>query len=99
MIRHIVMWDFKEEFDSEQNHKNALKIKAELEALPSIINGVISIEVIIEPLLSNNSDIMLNSLFDSEEALSNYQKNPHHNLVAKFIGCVTTNRRCIDYVD
>ncbi len=99
MVRHIVMWDFKDEYSDEEKRNNAIKIKTELETLATLISGVISIEVIINPLTSSNSDMMLNSLFDSEEDLNAYQENPHHIAAAKFVRLVTTNRRCIDYIE
>lgn len=99
MIRHIVMWSFKDGFTEDENISNAQKIKSGLEALTSEVEGVISLEVIISPLKSSNRDIVLNSLFENEESLAAYQSHPSHALIGNFIGTVTVNRSCIDYVE
>lgn len=97
MVRHIVMWDLKEGFTSEERKINLDRIKSDVENLKNIIEGVISLEVIINPLDGSNRDIMLNSVFKHEEALKNYQTHPEHVNAGKFIGEVTCNRACMDY--
>lgn len=99
MIRHIVVWNFKKECSNEEKINYANKIKKDLEALKNIINGISSIEVIINPLKTSNCDIMLNSVFDSEVSLQNYQEHPDHKKVGEFIKTVLTDRKCIDYIE
>lgn len=99
MIRHIVMWNFKDGFTQEENIRNARKVKAELEGLSSTIYGIVSLEVIISTLASSNRDVVLNSLFISEEALANYQIHPDHVRVSGYVGTVMMNRSCIDYLE
>ncbi len=50
MVKHIVMWNFKE--DVPEGEKKAIKEKAkkELEALVGVVPGLISAFVITEPL-------------------------------------------------
>ena len=97
MIRHIVMWNFKEDFTNEENIQIAQKIKKELEALPAKIEGIVSLEVNLSPLKSSDRDLFLNSLFTSEAALANYQTHPEHVRVGTYVKTVLTNRTCIDY--
>lgn len=99
MIRHIVSWNFKEEFTLEENKKHALKMKKDLEALKDKIPGIISLNVIIDMLPGSNHDIALYSLFESEEALAAYQPHPEHVKVSNWVGTVVKNRACIDFVE
>lgn len=98
MLRHIVTWNYKDGFSEAENKENALKIKQGLEAL-IYIGGVVEIQVHINALASSNKDIVLNSLFESEEALANYQVHPEHKKIGAFIGFATQNRACIDYYE
>ena len=97
MVRHIVVWNYREGFSKEQNIENAREIKNDLENLINVIDGIVSIKVEIEPLPSSSADIILNSLFESAQALSNYQIHSAHKLIAEFVKTVTQNRMCIDY--
>ncbi|MEK4424678.1 Dabb family protein [Solibacillus sp. FSL K6-1523] len=97
MIRHIVMWNHKEEFNNEQKAMNAKNVKDELESLTKVINGIISLNVTINPLSSSNREVILDSLFESEEDLQKYQIHPEHVRVSQFVGTVLNNRACIDF--
>lgn len=94
MIKHIILWNFQENRGSEEDK---LKIKNGLEELKSKIPGIIDIEVITNPIAGSNADIMLNSTFESLEALNNYQIHEEHVKVASFVRSVTCNRMCMDY--
>jgi len=93
------MWNFKEEFTEEENIKNARKIKMELEALPSKIEGVVSLKVTVSTLKSGNRTVVLNSLFIDEEALKNYVIHPEHVRVGGFVRAAFTDRACADYIE
>lgn len=99
MVRHIVMWNYKEGLTAEENRRNAQKIKEELEGLVPVIPGVISLRVLTERLPSGGRDLLLDSLFESEEALQSYQVHPEHIRVSGFIGSVTQDRFCVDFRD
>ncbi|WP_099205496.1 Dabb family protein [Scatolibacter rhodanostii] len=99
MVRHIVMWNFKEGFTAEQKKQYAERIKTELEALADVVPGVVSVEVVTQPLTSSNRELVLNSLFESAEALANYQTHPDHVKAGQFIGSVAMDRTCGDYVE
>ena len=88
MIKHIILWNFQEGKGSEEDK---LKIKNGLEALKD------KIEVITKPVAGSNAEIMLNSTFESVEALNNYQVHEEHVKVATFVRSVTCNRMCMDY--
>lgn len=97
MIRHIVFWKHDEKFTEQERANNASTIKQSLEVLKNTIPGIISIKVITDPLPSSSGDVILDSLFSSEEALKAYQVHPDHVKVASFVGSVMTDRKCIDY--
>lgn len=99
MVRHIVMWNFVEGFTHEENMANAKKVKEILEALPSKIDGIVSLEVIINPIDTSNRAVILNSLFENEEALANYSPHPEHVNAGKFVRSVLTDRACADFIE
>ena len=99
MIRHMVSWRFKEGFSDEEKRHYAQKMKADLEALKTVIPGILLLEVIIDVLPSSNQDVLLNSLFESAEALAAYQPHPSHASVSKWVGTVMQDRTCIDFVE
>ena len=94
MLRHIVLWNLK---DGEKK-ENALKIKAILEALKDCIEEIVEIKVHINELATSNMDIMLDSLFENEEALGAYKIHPEHVLAGEFISKVTHNRVAFDFI-
>ncbi|MDO5793392.1 MAG: Dabb family protein [Turicibacter sp.] len=94
MIKHIILWNFQEGKGSEENK---LKIKNGLEELKNKIPGIVEIEVITNPIAGSNAEIILNSTFESVDALNNYQIHEEHVKVATFVKSVTCNRMCMDY--
>lgn len=94
MVKHIILWNFK---DNRGSEKDKYKIKVGLESLIDKIPGIVNIKVIDTPILGSNADIMLDSTFETEEALENYQVHEEHIKVATFVRSVTCNRRCMDY--
>jgi heme-degrading monooxygenase HmoA len=93
------MWNYADGNTSEQNTENARKMKDLLEELPGLIDGIVELKVQINTLSGSNRDIMLDSLFEDEDALSAYIKHPEHKRVGQFVRAVTKDRACIDYVD
>jgi hypothetical protein len=99
MVRHIVCWDFKSGFSKEENRENALKIKKELESLKTQISGIVEIRAFVDLLATSNRNFVLNSLFESEQALADYQVHPEHKRIGSFINSVMENKVCLDFVD
>jgi len=97
MIRHIVMWNWKEELSEQERIENGLRVKNELEALSQTIPGVVSLEFVTATEDSSNRHVVLNSLFSDGEALANYQVHPDHVKAGQFIKTVLTDRICADY--
>lgn len=61
-------------------------LKEELEGAKSKIKEIITIEVIIAPLRSGSSDVILLSEFDSVETLETYQVHKEHLRECDFVG-------------
>lgn len=97
MVKHIVLWNFKEELSEQEKKEAAARIKKELEAVKEQVSGVISIDVVTDSLASSNKDIGLISVFENEEALKNYQVHPAHVAAGGYIKTVTEGRTCLDY--
>lgn len=98
MVKHIILWTLKEMSDSE---KESVKkgIKEGLEGLKEKIPGLIDIKVNTEGrLASSTADLMLDSTFESTEALKGYSKHPEHVAVADSkVRPYTVSRSCLDY--
>jgi len=98
MIKHMILWNLKDELSESEKKESALKIKAELEQLKGKVPGLVEIKVIIDGIAGSNAEVMLDSTFESEEALNGYQIHPEHVKAATFVRSVTCNRMCMDYV-
>lgn len=98
MVRHVIIWELKDELSAEQKAEAAAKIKSDLEALKGVIEGLEEIKVISEPLATSNGDVMLDSLFTDEAALAYYADHPEHVKCKGYIGGVTKSRKCVDYL-
>lgn len=98
MIKHIILWALK---DMPEDEKMQVKkgIKDELENLKGVIPGILDIKVNIDGRLeTSNADLMLDSTFESLEALKAYATHPAHIAVAdEKVRPYTVNRACLDY--
>ena len=97
MVKHIILWKLKEEHNNE-----AIKmgIKNGLEGLKGKIPGLLEIKVQTENLETSNANVMLYSVFESEEALKGYAINPIHVKVAnENVRPFTETRLCMDFCE
>lgn len=93
MIKHIVMWKFK-----ENERENMLIFRDRLLALKSQIPEIRAMEVGINVNPSERSyDAVLVSEFDSLEALRSYSVNPLHVAVSDFCKTIRTSAASVDY--
>jgi len=97
MIKHIVLWNFKQSLAAEEKEVAAERMKKELEAIKSLVPGTIEIQVVKNEMDSSNCDIALISTFESKEALDQYQGHPKHLEAKDFIVGVVERRVCLDY--
>ncbi len=93
MIKHIVMWKFK-----EGERENMLLFRERLLALKGQIPEIRAMEVGVNVNPSERSyDAVLVSEFDSLEALKSYSTNPLHVAVSEFCKTIRTNSVSVDY--
>lgn len=98
MVKHIILWQLKDEFSKEEKEKIKCDMKEGLESLKGKISGLVEIHVQTDSLASSNVDVMLDSSFESEEDLKAYAVHPAHVEVAdNMVRPFTKSRSCIDY--
>ncbi|MCI9390294.1 MAG: Dabb family protein [Lachnospiraceae bacterium] len=98
MVKHIILWQLKEELSQEEKKQIKDGIKQGLEALQGKIPGLLKIHVQAEGLSSSNADVMLDSTFTDEDALKNYATHPEHVKAADTrVRPYTRTRLCLDY--
>lgn len=98
MVKHVIIWNLKEGFSAEEKETILKDIKEGIEALNGKIPGLIDISVNINPLPSSSGELILDSSFESVEALKSYAVHPDHVEVANtkvkpYVG----TRACMDY--
>lgn len=98
MVKHIILWQLKDELSDEEKAKVRADIKVGLEGLAGKIPGLIDIHVQTEMLDSSNADLMLDSTFEEADSLKGYAVHPEHVAVADGVVRPNTKSRvCIDY--
>ena len=98
MVKHIILWQLKEELSAEEKEQIKAEIKIGLEELQGKIPGLLDIHVQKDYLASSNADVMLDSSFENEEALKGYAVHPEHVKVAnEKVRPFTKTRVCMDY--
>lgn len=95
MVKHMIVWNLKEGIDKE-----AVKaeIKKQLEDLVGKIDGLLEMNIIIEGLPSSSGDLMMDSSFESADALKAYAVHPLHVAIADgIVRPNTASRVAYDY--
>ncbi|MCR5703959.1 MAG: Dabb family protein [Eubacterium sp.] len=98
MVKHVILWQLKDELQGEEKEAVKKGIKEGLESLQGKIPGLIEIKVNKDGLDSSNADLMLDSTFEDEASLKGYAIHPEHVAVADGkVRPYTKNRVCLDY--
>lgn len=101
MIRHIVLFRFKDSANGFSKSENLKKAKALMLKLPDEIPEIVDLSVrfSIDGYDERNYDYVLDSTFKTIEDLNKYQSHPAHVAFGKFIAGVITEggRASIDY--
>lgn len=98
MVKHVILWQLKEELSAEEKAAVKAGIKQGLEGLVGQIPGLTALRVNTEGLASSNADLMLDATFESEEALRGYATHPAHVAVANGrVRPYTRTRLCLDF--
>lgn len=98
MVKHVILWTLKEGLSEEEKEAIKAGIKEGLEGLKGQIPGLLEIQVNTNGLASSNADLMLDSTFESDDALKGYAVHPAHIAVADGkVRPYTASRVCLDY--
>lgn len=98
MVKHMILWQLKDELSAEEKKVIKAEMKAGLEGLAGKIPGLLDVKVQIEGLASSNADVMLDTAFTDEEALKAYAIHPEHVAVADSkVRPFTKTRLCLDF--
>lgn len=99
MVRHIVMWRFKDNAEGKTKQENMQYIKERLYALKDLIPEIKSMEIGINVNKSEAAyDMVLISVFEDIEALERYVANPGHQKVSEYVKKVRNERAVTDYI-
>lgn len=98
MVKHIILWTLKDEYSDAEKAEIKAGIKAGLEGLAGQIPGLLEVHVNINGLPSSTADLMLDTTFESAEALKGYSTHPAHVAVANGkVRPYTKVRSCLDF--
>lgn len=95
MVKHIVT--FKLSGTAAERLEVARAFKNALEALPSQIDVLRSIEVGINENLVESWDIVLTAIVDTMADVETYAKHPAHVAAASLLNGHKESRACVDY--
>lgn len=98
MLKHVVMWQFKDEAEGKTCKENCLYVKELLEALPAKIPFIRKLEVNLNDYQSSMSaDMILLTEFDSKDDLDLYGVHPEHVKVSEYVALVRSSRMVCDW--
>ena len=99
MVKHIVMWNFREDFPEEKKEALVQEANARFKAMVGQVRGLNSAELRLNRLPGSNRELMLLCELDTPEDLEGYQVHPLHVAVGtEVIKPATCDRACFDYV-
>ena len=99
MLKHVVMWKLKAFAEGADKVRNAKRLKIELEALKNTIPQIHHLEVGINILDSDAAfDVVLLSVFKTQQDLNQYLNHPNHRAVADFVSEIRESRIVVDYI-
>ena len=82
MVKHVILWQLKDELSDAEKAAVKAGIKEGLEGLAGKVPGLVEVHVNINGLPSSTADLMLDTTFESAEALKGYSVHPAHVAVA-----------------
>ena len=97
MIKHIVMWNVSGKND-EERAEAAQTVKAKFEGLRGKVPGLVELEVGIDvSLVDYACNVVIYTVFSSQEALAEYAVHPSHLQVRQELGDLRIARFQVDY--
>ncbi|RQD74705.1 MAG: Dabb family protein [Halanaerobium sp. MSAO_Bac5] len=98
MIKHVVMWVFKDFAENNKKEKNIEIAEKKISALKDLVDVIKFIEVGVNINESDAAyDLVLICEFDNLDDLDEYQNHSEHKKAAAFIKKVVDKRAVVDY--
>lgn len=98
MLKHIVMWRFKDGAEGKTALEHSACMKQHLEALVGVVPELHSLEYGVDVLRSAASyDGVLTVTVDDLDALSRYANHPEHLKVVEYAKRVAESRVAVDF--
>lgn len=94
MVKHIVMFDFKDENKRENINKAKEMLEALLERVPTLKGMEIGVNFADE---ARAMDLSIYTTFDDKAGLEAYAVHPEHIKVVEFIKRVVNGSKVVDY--
>ena len=92
MLRHVILWKFKDECKEEGR-----EFLRRLKALEGVIPEILSMQVAENSGVADNYDACLISDFADFDALHRYSVDPRHQEVAALCKEIRVSRTCVDF--
>ena len=92
MVRHVIMWKFK-----EGEEENMRKFLDGLQALDGVIPEILRMEIGVNCKEGNNYDACLIDDFQDFDALNRYKNDPRHVAVSQLCKSIRTARGAVDF--
>lgn len=94
MVKHIVMWKFKD----GTTEADKLEMKRRLEALNGVVPSLVEIEIGLNfSPCDPAKDMVLTTEFQTQEDLKAYASHPEHQKVVAFVKPFVAERAVVDY--
>jgi hypothetical protein len=98
MIRHIVIWNFKDHAEGADKAANLQKAQTLLLSCAQVVPGIRAFEVATAtPGMDCTNDLVLHMLLDDAQVLAAYQNHPQHLAIKPFMKAVVNERHCMDF--
>lgn len=99
MIKHIVIWQLKDQAEGKTKEENKEIFRNKLMDLVDKIPAVVSMEVGLkqDASPSNNDDVVLIAEYKTWNDLNTYNNHPDHQLVVEWVKKVVEKRSAVDY--
>ena len=98
MVKHIVMWKFKDEAEGKTKEENMVWVREHLYALVDLIPQIRSMEVGFDVTHSDMSmDLCLITEYDSVADMKIYADHPEHQKVSVYVRKVVESRVVLDF--
>ena len=97
MIKHVVLFKFKEDICLEKKEKLMREFRQDILSLTQVMDFIQAIEVGFNINKDETWDICLSSSFESLEKLKEYSTHPQHLAAANKLKPYLSGRSCVDY--